>query len=412
MNNLNIFTSYIILTDKKGIIVDYNCFAGDILNEKTILGKNIKEFKHVLKEYNMEVSVLKDMKIYITCEDSTNNLLKTVIKDSHDEIFVVDKDGICIFCNNAFEKHYGLSQKEVLGKHYSYVIEKGYTDKILLDQVYETKESITYEQKTMTGKTILNTSKPILDKDNEIIYIVENCRDITENIILKTNLSKTKQELEENKRQLMSLRRKDNIPNLIFQSKEMISIYSTLDNLAKKDVNILLLGESGTGKTSLVKRIHGQSKRKEKHLITINCTTIPENLIESELFGYKKGAFTGASQAGKEGLVKQADGGTLFLDEIGELPFNIQSKLLELVQEKTYLPIGEVKPRYVDTRIIAATNQDLLNLVSQNKFREDLYYRLAVASITVPPLREIPDDIHLLLNYFLSHFNQKYNSNK
>lgn len=412
MNNLNIFTSGTIITDKNGKIIDYNSFADNILNEEKLSGRNIEEFQDTLSEYNPEISVLNDMKVYVISENATNNFLKMILEESYDEIFVVDKNGTCVFCNKAFEKHYGITKEKILGKHFSYVIDKGCTDKILLNTVYQTKKPITYEQETITNKTILNTSKPILDENNEILYIVENCRDITENTLLKARLSKIKQELDHNKKELMRLKKTDAKPNVIFKSKEMVSIYNTLDNLATKDVNILLLGDSGTGKTSLAKRIHDQSDRCEKNFITINCSTIPENLIESELFGYKKGAFTGASKAGKEGLVKQADGGTLFLDEIGELPYNVQSKLLELVQEKTYLPIGEVKPRYVDTRIIAATNRDLIKLVDENKFREDLYYRLAVASVTIPPLEERPDDIPLLIDYFINYFNKKYRSNK
>jgi transcriptional regulator with PAS, ATPase and Fis domain len=161
----------------------------------------------------------------------------------------------------------------------------------------------------------------------------------------------------------------------------------------------------------MAKKIHEKSKRASGPFTKINCTTIPENLLESELFGYSKGAFTGASAQGKQGLVELSNGGTLFLDEIGELPLNVQSKLLELVQEKTFLPVGGTKLKYVDTRIIAATNKNLMELVKENKFRIDLYYRLSVATINLPPLNELHDDIESLLDFYLKHYNEKHNLN-
>ncbi|WP_294180690.1 sigma-54-dependent Fis family transcriptional regulator [uncultured Clostridium sp.] len=195
-----------------------------------------------------------------------------------------------------------------------------------------------------------------------------------------------------------------------FRSEKIKKLSASVEKLSTKDVNLLLLGESGTGKTFLANKIHNLSLRKNKPFVTINCTTIPEELIESELFGYEKGSFTGASLNGKEGLVEQANMGTLFLDEIGELAPTVQAKLLQLVEEKTYIPIGSVYPRKVDIRIIAATNRNLIQLVRNGVFRQDLYYRLALGVIKIPPLRERKEDINILLNYYLNLFNKKYDT--
>ncbi|KGM96305.1 sigma 54-interacting transcriptional regulator [Clostridium botulinum] len=406
MNNFDLLVSNIILTDKKGTIMDCNDFAKSLLKKNNIIGMNIHDFDSILKNYKIKLSSFNDKNLYIITENNSKNFFDTIIRNSFDEIFVTDKNGIAIFCNDAFEKHYGIPKNEIIGKHVSYVCDNGYVDKILIDVVMETKKSITYEQKTKVGRTILNTSTPILDENGEIIYIIENCRDITNDKVIKDVLPKIKisNAKQENNKTL-------NTKSIEFKSPQMSSIYTTLERFASKNINILILGKSGTGKSSLAKMVHEKSPRKHGPFVTINCSTIPESLIESELFGYTKGSFTGASSKGKLGLVQIANGGTLFLDEIGELPLKMQSKLLELVQEKTYLPIGDVRPKYVDTRIIAATNQNISKLISENKFREDLYYRLAVATINIPPLNQRTDDVYTLINYYLHYFNNKHQCN-
>ncbi len=198
---------------------------------------------------------------------------------------------------------------------------------------------------------------------------------------------------------------------LKFSSKAMLKLDSTIKNLAIRDVNILLMGESGTGKTLMANRVHELSLKRDKPFVNIDCTTIPAELMESELFGYEKGSFTGALKSGKKGLVEQANNGTLFLDEIGELPLALQAKLLQLVQEKTYTSVGSVYPKKIDVRIIAATNRDLLKLVEEGKFRGDLYYRLALGIINIPSLRERKEDIPTLIDYYLEMYNEKYDTN-
>ena len=196
--------------------------------------------------------------------------------------------------------------------------------------------------------------------------------------------------------------------NMILSDRRMRGILETIRRISNFDSTVLISGESGTGKTMLAKYIHASSRRAGAPFVTINCTSIPENLIESELFGYVSGAFTGAGQKGKIGLVETANGGTLFLDEIGSLPLGLQGKFLQLVQEKTYLPVGGVKQKTADVRIISATNLELGKQVEEGLFREDLYYRLRVIEFHMPPLRERKDAIEPLIDYFLSYYNQKY----
>lgn len=201
-----------------------------------------------------------------------------------------------------------------------------------------------------------------------------------------------------------------NISGMSIESNSMMGVLRNSSKISKTDITALILGETGVGKEGIAKYIHYNSKRKDNAFITINCGAIPENLIESELFGYEPGAFTGANKGGKIGLFQLADGGTIFLDEVGELPLTTQVKLLRVLQEKQIEKVGGVESISVDIRIIAATNKDLKKLIDMKLFREDLYYRLSVFPIVIPPLRERKEDIKLLIDYFTSEINEKYNT--
>lgn len=196
----------------------------------------------------------------------------------------------------------------------------------------------------------------------------------------------------------------------IFNSPQMQNVYSKIQRVAKTTTTILITGESGTGKEVAARAVHENSNRANKPFIPVNCGAIPENLMESEFFGYVKGAFTGANPKGKIGYFEQADGGTIFLDEIGDMPLSLQVKLLRVLQEKTITPIGAGKGKKIDIRIIAATNKDLEELVKENKFREDLYYRLNVFPVDIPPLRNRPKDIEELAEYFIVKYSQLFNT--
>lgn len=198
-----------------------------------------------------------------------------------------------------------------------------------------------------------------------------------------------------------------NFPNIIGESQSMQNVLTMLEKVSKTDSTVLLLGESGTGKELIAATIHYQSNRKNKPLIKVNCAALPDNLIESELFGYEKGAFTGA-EARKPGRFEIADGGTIFLDEIGDLPSLTQTKILRVLEERCFERLGGTKSIQVDVRVIAATNKELAREIKNGSFREDLFYRLNVIPIELPPLRRRHDDIPLLLDKFLQQFNDRY----
>jgi two-component system response regulator HydG len=200
--------------------------------------------------------------------------------------------------------------------------------------------------------------------------------------------------------------RRQHFHRLVGVSQAMQTVYTLIENVGQVDTSILITGESGTGKELVAEALHLESQRQDMPLIKVDCTAIPENLLESELFGHKKGSFTGADR-NREGRILQADGGTLFLDEIGDISPAMQLRLLRFLQERTFYPVGNDIPLKVDVRVIAATNADLKQKVSEGKFREDLYYRLRVIDIVLPPLREREKDLPLLVNYFLEKFNKR-----
>ncbi|TQW41296.1 PAS domain-containing protein, partial [Clostridioides difficile] len=322
--------------------------------------------------------------------------------------------GIIIYCNKAFEENYGLKKEDILGKNVSFLEDSGYSTKSPIPIVLKTKTKFSLEQDTQTGKKLIITATPIFDENGHLEFTVENCRDITELNNIKNKLEDTKKQVKKYKSEVETLYRtalriEDTV---IMDGIVMRPIINTVNHVSKTDVSVLLLGESGTGKSSLARYIHHNSNRSNGPFITINCATISPQLLESELFGYTSGAFTGASTKGKVGLVELANGGTLFLDEIGDIPQNLQAKFLQLIQDRTFTPVGSLKNKKVDIRIISATNVDLVSKVKEKKFREDLYYRLNVIEIKLPPLRERRDNLVEIIKYYFNRYSSNFNLNK
>ncbi|MEH7273689.1 sigma-54 interaction domain-containing protein [Neobacillus vireti] len=335
-------------------------------------------------------------------EMTVQTLLK-ILDHSSDEIFVLDGEKRILYVNQVCEKHYGLKPTDVIGKFNVELYEKGYWKPSIVPEVYRRKEPCYIRQVTNIGAELMTSAVPILNEKGEIDLVV-----ITSTQVQTIKMMKAKEEKDESK----STQEITNEAHIITNSSKIKSILEFCKKVAPTDSNILILRESGTGKSVLAQYIHKLSRRKNGPFLAINCAAIPEELLESELFGYSKGAFTGASKLGKEGLMEAANGGTLFLDEIGEMPLSVQAKLLQVIQEKQFIPIGSNKIKKVDIRVMAATNKNLANMVKDKAFREDLFYRLNVIDILLPPLSERKEDIVPLIYNFLNKFNQKYNENK
>lgn len=340
----------------------------------------------------------------------SGNQFKKILDNSYDEIFVVNSKGIVVYVNEACHRNYGLKPSEVIGKTVYHLVNEGYYNPALAPLVFKEKKTITLEQNTRFGKKLVVTATPVFNDNNEIELIVMNSRDITQIEKLKQALEETKDLVNLYKSEIIELRQQQiySYEGFSFRSKKMKVCVEIARRVAPMETTLLILGQSGTGKNIIAKEVHRLSQRKNGPFIIINCAAIPEQLFESELFGYRSGAFTGAERFGKVGLVELANKGTLFLDEIGEIPLSIQAKLLELIQEHSFIPVGGKEHKTVDIRILAATNCNLPRLVEEGKFRGDLYYRLNVIEIEIPPLKERTEDIIPLLYFFLNKFDTKY----
>jgi PAS domain S-box-containing protein len=339
--------------------------------------------------------------------------LHQIIDSSYDGIYITDGDGNTIFANKSYEKITGMKKDEMIGKNMRYLEKKNYISRSGTLMVLENKKSVTIEQKFKSGKTVLISSNPIFNDKEEIIMVVTNVRNVTELYELKEKFKKNKELTEKYYSHLEAMRKQLlKFSDIIVKDEKMLNTLEMARKVAKVDTTVLILGETGVGKEEFSKYIHKNSNRANKSFIKIDCGSIPSNLIEAELFGYEKGAFTGANKDGKIGLFELADCGTVFLDEVGELPIDMQVKLLRVLQEGEIKRVGGTNTIHIDVRIIAATNRNLKKMVEKKVFREDLYYRLNVVPITILPLRERKDDIKPLIDHFLSGFNKKYNLDK
>ncbi|MEL7647671.1 MAG: sigma 54-interacting transcriptional regulator [Sedimentibacter sp.] len=351
-------------------------------------------------------------------------------------LHIINSDGLLVYVNKEWEKHMSINRENAIGKRINDVLQKSNAkfyfsidfDKFddnpesnvthfkealsssVALKVVKTKTKISMFTYSVDNSKILVTSSPII-VDGQVKYVVTTLNDITESADKSEKLEKEihKNIIISNE---LNYYRKQYLPTkIIGSSKEIINIMDYLNFVSKTNATVLITGESGVGKEVFANELYQNSLRNDKTFVKINCASIPENLIESELFGYEKGAFTGASKS-KQGLFELADTGTILLDEIGEFPYNLQPKLLRVLQESEIMRVGGLKSIKIDVRVIAATNQDLLSMVNKGLFRGDLYYRLNVIPVHIPPLNERKSDIPLFVQYFLDTFNKKYGKNK
>jgi len=324
--------------------------------------------------------------------------------DNFEEAVVaIDKDGYIFYANRNYTTILGVALGKIIGKNIQ-VIES----EAALIQVLKTQKPISKE-KTYIKSIDKYVSVRMFPLFNDGVFqgAVSFFKDMTETNKLNNEIIRISAEAQEYKEQLDAKATMKEL-NIIGSSPNFAKIISQALVVAKSDATVLIRGENGTGKEIIAKLIQSNSFRKDKPFITVNCAAIPENLIESELFGYESGAFTGAKQGGKIGKFQLADGGTIFLDEIGDMSIGMQSKLLRVLQESEIEKLGKEKNITIDVRVIAATNQPLENMIDKKEFRRDLYYRLNIISLTIPPLRERQHDSILLINHFLFSFNKKY----
>ena len=327
-------------------------------------------------------------------------------------IWICDSKGEVIIVNNESVKVGGKTRDEVIGKNIRELVDTGYiTESATLLTIESKKEEFVVEEMG-AGGYCLCTSVPLFYKGElDLVICVE--RNISEIEKLKIYLSENA-DIKDKIEKMMDIQYliHEKSDKIVTRNINMLHCKDLAIGVSKTDTTVMITGESGTGKEMIADLIHKSSRRSGAPFMKVNCAAIPESLIESELFGYESGAFTGANQNGKKGIFELANGGTVFLDEIGELPMHIQAKFLRVLQEREIKRIGGEEDIPIDVRLITATNRNLKKEVEEGNFREDLYYRLFVVPISVPPLRERREDIEVLTKYFLNCFNNENELNK
>ncbi len=341
--------------------------------------------------------------------------LELIIESSNDGLYITDGKGITLRVNRPFEEITGIRADEVVGRQMRELVDEGFFSESVTLEILSRKlpRPVTKIYSLRNGKYVISTGRPVFDERGEIYRVVTNMRDITHFRDFEKRLAETRSALEKYRAEATRLRSEFlKEEDAVARSKTMFRVLDMVKQVAPYPTTVLVTGESGVGKEVVAKLLHVYSGRHDGPFIKVNCGAIPESLIESELFGYEPGAFTGAARKGKPGMLELADNGTLFLDEIGELALDMQVKLLQVIQDQTVMRLGGVSSRSVSVRFIAASNRDLPDMVEQKLFREDLYYRLNVVKIDVPPLRDRKGDIPALALHFLNTYCTEYKINK
>jgi len=400
----------------------------DLSEIQTVSIEEIIVDAHVVNDENRESLVFEENKIVVLKKNNKiqgiidwefdKNLQNTIIGDEwlirefqtvfdeyYKSVLVTDKEGIVIRVTSEDDQQY--LGKSVFDLEKRKVFYPSITAKVL--KSCKRESGLQY---TNTGEIFDIESIPIKDENGEVVRVVSITKDSSEVNQLKKRLDESQHLLENYQKEMARIQKEkyDDKP-LIYVSKVMEDLYELIKSVAAVDASVLILGETGVGKQVVANQIHLLSDRSDKPFTTINCGAIPETLLESELFGYEEGAFSGTRKGGKMGIFETVDKGTLFLDEIGEMSLSLQVKLLRVLQEKVIMKVGGTKEKKIDVRIITATNKDLAKMVIEGAFREDLYYRINVVPIRIPSLRERKEDIQALAFSFVQKFNQKYKKN-
>ena len=341
--------------------------------------------------------------------------LQTIFHSSSDGIWVTDGQGVILDVNKASEKFNGIKASAFKGKSIEVMLKKGLIDDAVTLHVLQTKRQHTIIQNiSKTGRQLLVTGTPAFNEKGELFLVVVNERDITDLNTLQESLEQARRAREKVQQELDGLTMLEyEQGGVVAESRSMRRVLMTCLKLSQREAStFLLLGESGTGKGLLARFIHKAGPRKDKPFISVNCAALPDTLFEAELFGYEKGAFTGALESGRMGLMEVAGDGTLFLDEVGEISPAGQAKLLKCLDEREYLPLGAARHKQLRCNIIAATNSDLEEMVATKRFREDLLYRLNTFALSIPPLRERHEDLFELVTLLLKQYNARYDTSK
>ncbi|MBV7272970.1 sigma 54-interacting transcriptional regulator [Clostridium sp. PL3] len=383
--------------------------------EKNSDNNNLKKIETNIRS---ELSkILTSLEIFDELIDE-NLDFKEIVENLDESVFITDGEGKVLYVNPSYEINTGIKPEEVLNYYVEDILEEGklfkggVTLEVIKKRTKATRLCTTY--KTIPERVGYVNGVPVFDSEGNIKLIIASSRTILSFNSLQEDYGNFLQEIKStrdpaNIRILPTTEDEGIKKRMIGESRTMGNLWSIIEKVANTDATVLITGESGVGKELVSDEIYKRSKRKNMPFIKINCSSIPSNLLESELFGYEKGAFSGANVNGKPGLFELANKGTLLLDEIGEMPLELQAKLLRAIQNREIMRIGATKPINLDIRIIASTNVNLKKSMEDGKFRSDLYYRLSVVPIQIPPLRERIDDIPELCNHFLNSFINKHN---
>ncbi|MGC8502744.1 sigma-54 interaction domain-containing protein [Desulfurella sp.] len=324
--------------------------------------------------------------------------LETIVDALGVGIYLADSKGVTLWVNKVFEDISLIKREEVVGKTLRELVDAKFFSNSATLSVISNKKPIIVSFNTKTGKKLLSQGKPVFDNRGNLKYVVNTIYDIS-------NIFLTPEEENINKNLASDY-------NIVAQSEKMLKIVNIAVKASNVDLPVLICGETGVGKELVAKLIHYAGSRKNFPFVAVNCAAIPESLLESELFGYEPGSFTGSNKKGKKGIFEIANNGTVFLDEIADMPMFSQAKLLRFLEDNQFLKLGSTKPTKVDVRIIAATNVDIKKAIEESRFRKDLYYRLSTIYINIPPLRERLEDVNILTKFFLNNLNETYKTRK